>query len=291
MCAMRASYRDAMKIGMMVDWIADEHGLDFLFTTCSARNVKGEDLPKEITRYSNAHNKMLKRKDVMAINKGCIRKLEITYNAEETITYDMWHGKGRYKGKPMEDYFITRGLRIGDPNPNYDTYHTHLHVLWAVDKHYFKSRKYLNREKWLKLWQEVMKDDSITHMHVQRLKRGGENKEIQEIAKYAAKPDDYTHSQEVFDMFYKAIKGRKALTYNGLFRDGSKIHKEYKKAKLKHEPHIWDKYALVDTAEYVYMVKASWFGKEYAETARRELTNEEINAFFGQAEDDFELED
>ncbi|MDE9983016.1 protein rep, partial [Staphylococcus pseudintermedius] len=73
--------------------------------------------------------------------KGYVRKLEITYN------------------KKRDDY-----------NP-------HFHVLIAVNKSYFTDKRYyINQKKWLELWRSATKDESITQVHVQKIKQNN-NKE------------------------------------------------------------------------------------------------------------------
>ena len=53
------------------------------------------------------------------------------------------------------------------------------------------------------------------------------------------------YSQEVFDVFYKALKGRKTLTYNGKFQELKKL---YKANKL-------DDFKPVDDTQYVENIK------------------------------------
>ena len=94
-----------------------------------------------------------------------------------------------------------------------------------------------------------------------------DKKAISEIAKYGAKDSDYTVSQEVFDVFYKALKGKKLVTYNGLFKEVLKLYKDGKLDYLKE----------VDTNYYELLISHTWnFSKnEYNLFAFRELTNEE----------------
>jgi predicted ATPase with chaperone activity len=166
----------------------------------------------------------------------------------------------------MGEYFERKGLKIGDDNPNYDTYHTHFHVVFAVNPSYFKSREYIKQETWLNEWRDVMDDQSITQVDVRRVKQTENGKEVNELAKYAAKDSDYTQSQEVFDAFYKALKGRQVMTYNGLFAEANKL---FKADKL-------NSYIDMDNTEYVYMLLYRWGMKEYVEAERRELTDEEM---------------
>ena len=263
-CTYRLSKKDALKIHIIMKYLEDKHDTKYIMATFTAPNVKGNELQSEISRYGRAFKNLEKRKEVSKVNKGFIRKLEVTYNKEETITYDMWHGlKGK---KPMGEYYERKGLRIGDDNPNYDTYHVHYHVIFAVNKSYFTSKNYIKHEEWLRLWREAMDDESITQVDIRRIKRGQDkNGDINEIAKYAAKDSDYLINQEVFDVFYKSLKGRQIITYNKLFKEAVKL---YKAGELDH-------YKTSDTTEYVNMIYYKWGGKVYNETERRELTPRE----------------
>jgi len=226
MCAWRKVRKDALKIGVMMDYVETEHKKALLFLTLTAPNVAAEDLPKEITRFNKAFKNLIKRDCIGKINQGYMRKLEVTYNAER-----------------------------GD-------YHPHFHCVLAVNSSYFTDRTYVKQEKWLNLWRDVMGDDTITQVDVRRVKKTDNDKEIRELAKYAAKDSDYTRNQEVFDGFYKALKGRQVITYNGLFAGANK---KYKAGEL-------DGYIEKDMTEYVYLLMYRWGYGEYVEKERRELT-------------------
>ena len=51
------------------------------------------------------------------------------------------------------------------------------------------------------------------------------DKSAAEVAAYTAKDSDYLLSQDIFDVFYNALRGRQVLTYNGLFTTGNKLFK------------------------------------------------------------------
>jgi plasmid rolling circle replication initiator protein Rep len=237
MCAWRKARKDALMIGIMIQWIEEEYGKDFIFVTFTAPNVKGDKLRDEISNYNKAFYRLLRRDEIIAMNQGFVRKLEVTFNA----------------------------IR--------DDYHPHFHVIFAVNKGYFKNKEYIKQSRWLELWQEAMRDDSITQVDVRRVKKtaGGDerSKAIYEVAKYAAKDEDYTRSQEVFDVFYKSLKGRQVLTFGGLFKEAVK---KYKSKELEH-------YKTVDETEYIWQILYTWGGSEYAEKRRRELTPEERTQF------------
>jgi hypothetical protein len=192
----------------------------------------------------------------------------------------MWHGDKDKHIYARKDYYKRRGLKIGDMNPNYNTYHTHFHCLFAVNKSYFKSRDYVNQETWLNLWRDVMGDYGITQVDVRRVnvsagsgvsadgregKMIGKGKAANEAAKYAAKDTDYMVNETVFNTFYRALKGRQVLTYSGVFKD----------ANAKYKAKELEEYKRRDTTEYCYMLLYSWGNGEYIEKNCRELNEEE----------------
>ncbi|HEC0319718.1 TPA: protein rep, partial [Escherichia coli] len=128
-----------------------------------------------IKHYNHSFKKLMERKEVKTIVKGYARKLEITYNKERFITEKMY--------KKAQDYYDSKGLKVDDNNPNYDTYHPHFHVLIAVNKSYFSDTKqYINRDRWLELWQQTTDNPAITQVDVRKV-RENNNKEVSEVAK------------------------------------------------------------------------------------------------------------
>ena len=280
LCAMRKAAKETFKITLMMQYVEDVHKKAFVSLTLTAPNVKANKLSDEITKFNSAFKNLNKRKEVLPVNKGYLRKLEITYDKEPLITHDMYYGNFEKKMEPRCDYYDKRGLKVGDKNPNYDTYHTHFHVLMAVNRSYFTDRTYINQKKWLGMWRDVMGDPTITQVFVKRLKtdniQGGSS--AGEIAKYACKPGEYTVNKDVFDVFYAALKGRQLLTYNGLFNDVHKLYKKFEKKKGKErEEDPFFKYIKQDETEYIYMLLYQWCKDKYKEVKKRELTDEEYN--------------
>jgi len=227
MCRWREMKKDALKISVLMKHIQQKHNKTFLFLTLTAPNVTGDKLENEITKYNKAFKNLMKRPEVLLITKGYVRKLEITYNAER------------------------------------NDYHPHFHILIAVNNSYFK-KNYIKRDKWLRLWQEVMDDYSITQVHVSKWK-GEKDKNVYEIATYSAKDEELYYNESVFDVFYEALKGRQILTYSGLFAEANKLY------KAKELEHLKD----VDPTEYVYFLMYNWGLGEYIEKEKRELTESE----------------
>ena len=205
--------------------------------------MKAEDLPAEIDLYNKAFQRLVKRKEIASIFTGYIRKLEITYNADQ------------------------------------QTYHPHFHILFVVNKSYFTSRSYVKQAKWLELWREVTGNEKITQVDVRRLKNSAD-KSAAEVAAYTAKDSDYLLSQDIFDVFYNALRGRQVLTYNGLFTTGNKL---FKTKQL-------DQFREKDTTEYVWILMYRWGLGEYVEAERRGLTPEEQERLVGKIIDEKEID-
>lgn len=256
MCSWRKASKDALEISVLMEHLRLEEAKEFIFLTLTTPNVQADSLESEIKKYNDSFKKLLKRKEVLPVVKGYIRKLEVTYAKQEYITKDLY--------KRKKEYYDKRGLKIGDKEPNYNTYNPHFHVVIAVNKTYFKNKSYLTKERWLELWQEATGDKSITQVDVQKATLKNNN-QMYELAKYSAKDSDYLHSKEVFKVFYEALKGKQVLVFGGLFKDA---HKAYEKGEL-------DVYKEKDNIEYTYRLYYNWFKENYENTRLIELTEDE----------------
>lgn len=126
-------------------------------------------------------------------------------------------------------------------------------------------------------WRECMNDENITQLNVCRAK----DNSISEIAKYSAKDSDYLHSEEVFKVFYNALKGRQLLTYKGLFKDGAKLYKS------KDKENNLDKYKTTNITEYLDYL---WTSIKYNQKVIRKLTDEEYKDFNKHLIDEIDVE-
>lgn len=192
MCSWRKTKKDALKISIMMEYIKINFNYEFIFLTLTAPNVLGEKLNDEIIDFNKAFKRLSERKEFRKINKGYVRKLEVSYNKKE------------------------------------NTYHPHFHVIIAVSKSYFTSRDYLSKKKFLSLWRECKRDKLITQVDVRKID-ASDKKAILEIAKYGVKDNDYMVNQEVFDIFYNSLKRKQLVTFNCLFDE---VRKLYEKGKL-----------------------------------------------------------
>ena len=255
-CSWKKSRKDAIKIAIMLKAIEEEENKVFLFLTLTAPNCTADNLSSEIDRFNKAYHKMFKRRNVQGAVKGYIRKLEVTTDQEEYITNDLFRRK--------REYFEKRNLNIGDKNPQYNTYNPHFHAILIVNKTYFKNN-YIKHDTWLQMWRDCMDDESITQVRIEKLTDRGTTNGVLEVAKYAAKSDELLVSKSVFDVFYKSLKGRQILTFQGMA-------KEYAK---KYENRELDKYKEQDENVYTHLLTSLWSNSKYVNSLR-ELTKQEL---------------
>src|SRR5699024_1028395 len=178
------------------------------------------------------------------IVKGYARKLEITYNEER------------------------------------DDYHPQLHVLIAVNKNYFnQATQYISRDRWLELCQQVTKNPLITQADVRKVRSLKENR-IFEISKYSANDSDYIQNQKVYEVLYKALKGKRLIVFSGLFKEAMN---KFKNGEL-------DEYKEKDLTKYVYAIMYTWGDKKYLEMEKRLLTDDELEEINGKLIDEKDVD-
>lgn len=238
-CSWVEAKRNAFKILELIMYVREIEKKELVFMTLTVPNCKGEDLTVTIDKLNKSFKRLMETKRFKNICLGYIRKLEITYNKEA------------------------------------DTYHPHFHIIMAVNKSYFTSRDYLKILDLLELWRKATKDESITQVDLKKV-RMGSIKEVMEIATYTTKMKDLYSDEEVFIVLYGALRGRQIITYNGIFKDLSKLQEEKKLdvSNIKQLTDIQEK----ATKEVSYKWKKE--EKEYEEYYVRELAEDEIEKFY-----------
>lgn len=262
-CTWKTAKKDAIKISVMMEAVKEIEDKEFLFLTLTAPNVSGEELRDEIDRFNKAVNRLFKRRNVERVVKGYIRKLEVTTDQEKIITEELY--------KRKKDYYDLRGLKAGDPNPTYNTYHPHMHIIVVVNKSYFNMpSEFISKAEWLEMWRGCMRDNSITQVDAKKVRstESGNSKAVLEIAKYSAKGNDLYHSEAVFDTFYIALKRRQLIVYSGMMKDYAK---KFKGGEL-------DRFKKVNEDEYTHLLQSVWRGSGYG-SKLRELTQEELELY------------
>jgi len=256
-CTWKTAKKDAIKISIIMEAVKEIEDKEFLFLTLTAPSVSGGELRGEIDRFNKAVNRLFKRRNVERAVKGYIRKLEVTTDQEKLITEKLY--------KKKKDYYDFRGLKVNDPNPTYNTYHPHMHIIVTVNKSYFDDKRYfISKAEWLEMWRGCMNDNSITQVDARKVSERGNSNAVLEIAKYSAKGQDLYHSEKVFDAFYMALKKRQLIVYSGVMKDYAK---KFKIGDL-------DIFKKVNEDEYTHLLQSVWRGSGY-DSKLRELTKTE----------------
>lgn len=175
----------------------------YILLTLTVPNVSAEELGDKISDMAKGWKRLVKRVEFTRATVGWFRTLEVTHNAKN------------------------------------DTYHPHYHVLVCVPSGYFK-KSYIKQDRWVGLWQEAMKDHTITQVDVRKIKpnpkRTGSDalsSAAAEVGKYATKPSDYLKKANA-DYAYIAIakvvrdlsvnlNRRKLVAFGGLMLEYSKL--------------------------------------------------------------------
>ena len=128
-----------------------------------------------------------------------------------------------------QDYYKARGLYIGDPNPNYEYFHPHIHVIWVVEKGYFSSDDYLDIKDLVKIWQKCLKVDYqpvcyIKKIYSKKKKKNPLASSVAEVAKYPVKCtdfllDDKKKTDDVVKTLTEAFDHRHMFQFYGVFKD------------------------------------------------------------------------
>ncbi len=219
MCSWRRSYKIFGQVSKIMNYVKTEYGTkyDFIFVTLTVPNCAPSDLDKTIDKLLSSFHKLINYKRVKRAIKGFFRALEVTRN--------------------------------NDPSSkSFNTYHPHIHVVFAVLRSYFNDCSFIKRDDWLSMWQKATKDPTITQVDVR--KAGKKRKEgqtaadalaaaVAEIAKYAVKGSDFLGKmdkdgnvivplpEELQDDIVKtlapALAYRRLCAFGGLFEDVRKI--------------------------------------------------------------------
>ncbi len=246
LCSYRKARKDGLKILTMMKAIEELENKSFLFLTLTYKRVEADELEDTIKFLNKSFKKLFERKEIEKMNLGYIKKIEVTYDKYKTINKKTFSKR--------KEYFKVRGLKVGDNNPTYDTYHPHFHIIISVDKFYFTNpRVYLSRDKFLRLWQESTGDYNITQVDVRKVSSTDDKNKVSELAKYSAKDSDYLYTERVFDVFYKALKGKRLLTYSKIFKD---YQKKYENGEL-------DEFKEKDENKYIYFLETFWINNDY----------------------------
>lgn len=162
-CTWRRSLQISAKIFERFETWPGVEGKRLLFLTLTVPNCSVSELRNTIKKINSGWKRLTERETFPAV--GWIKNIEVTRNLEN------------------------------------NSCHPHCHVLLLVEPSYFKDKTYLSHEKWLQLWRDCVKDQSITQVDIRAVRRKhGEILQeagiqtmagvVAEISKYPTKPAD-----------------------------------------------------------------------------------------------------
>ena len=198
LCSWRRSLKSYYNTMKIVDYINQHYSnTAYIFVTLTVQNCKADKLSDTLDLLFSALQRLTQRKEVKAVWRGSVRNLEVTHNVDIN-------------------------------NAWYDTYHPHIHMLVAVNKSYFKDKRYISRAKLSQLWQECLRVDYLPQVDIRACK-GSDAKAVAECSKYATKAsdylifDDWDLTVETVRTLDKALANRRLINYSGMFRDVKRI--------------------------------------------------------------------
>lgn len=192
MCEWRKSLRSSQDLLKVCHYVSEDNpSYRYLFLTLTIPNVKGENLPGAITGMMKAFDRMRNIEDYKKAVKGHFRSLEVTYNLQR------------------------------------DDYHPHFHVLLCVPPGYF-SKYYIPKARWLEMWQDAMRDKSITQVDIRKVgSKKGISGAVTEVAKYSTKVKDVLDKGKLSDddsgrilkHLYEGLQNRRLQAYAGILKE------------------------------------------------------------------------
>lgn len=185
-CAWRRMRKFALENALMLTDFAVRTNYKYIFLTVTVKNCAGTELQQVLTSMLQAWSKLLKIRRIKALNMGCIRNLEITYNRRSK------------------------------------TYHPHIHAIIAVPPSYIGA-DYITQSEWAEYWRKAMDLDYTPVTDVRAIKDIVNDKSCWEISKYVAKIATYINLKpseldNVIMCMDIALTNRRIISYTGVFR-------------------------------------------------------------------------
>jgi plasmid rolling circle replication initiator protein Rep len=182
MCQWRKSLLWKALMYKSYDEIMQKHPTHrFVFLTLTIKNPTIGDLRETIQHMNKSWQRLIKRKEFMAVVDGWIRTTEVT--------------------RPKQPRKNKKDPIVYCPETKNTHAHPHFHVILMVDPSYF-GRNYIKQLKWAELWGDCLRADyvPVVDVRVVKPKKGadddGMKAAIAETLKYAVKPDDIMHDNE-----------------------------------------------------------------------------------------------
>lgn len=197
---------------------ADHPNVSFISLTLTVKNCEVENLKETINWMNQSFYKLVRRKAFPGL--GWVKSTEVTA------------GKNRSDLSKSDSFESTEII-----NSKVSKAHPHFHCIIIVPNSYFKSRKYLSKDKWIKLWQKSLKVDYLPSIKVNKVyltkKReqkignqlGRELTDDEKVfygliegLKYSVKESDLTADPYWLDAITKQLHNTRAISMGGIFK-------------------------------------------------------------------------
>ena len=199
MCNWRRSLKLFGQVSRIADRILDDvPSTRFIFITLTVRNCEAAELSEVLNSINKGFQLLTQKKQTFAPAAklkanlaGYLKAVEITYNAKK------------------------------------NTYHPHLHCIFAVKQGYFTGAGYIKKSDYQGLWRQALKLDYEPIVHVENIKNGT-SKAVAEVAKYPTKTadllsiEDKEQAAKSVALLHRTLKGRRLITFGGVFAQAKK---------------------------------------------------------------------
>jgi plasmid rolling circle replication initiator protein Rep len=224
MCAWRKALKMSWQVSRILDWVEILYPTYVpSFMTLTLRNCPAEELSSALDILLRGWHELEKNRLVKGIIKGYFRAVEITYDGDKII------GQRRYA--ECREYYDRQGIKPGDVNPNFDTFHPHIHAIVLLDQSYFQGPDYLKTSEWAALWQQAARldYDPVCDIRVCKTEKGGGRRQaVAEVAKYTLKDSDFLRGDDIaatdrlVGILSKAVYKRRLFAFGGVMKQIAK---------------------------------------------------------------------
>jgi len=232
-CSWRKTIKQTTELNSMIDFMDTDNNRYLFMTLTGGKRVFGDTeaeaiqaIKDRIDLLNKAFAKLMKRKQIKNSILGYYRSLEMPVDKEQYITSKIYNKLDNKKG-----------LKIGDINPNYLSYHPHFHIIWSVKEEYFSKNNdlYITDKQWGNLWAECLNIGFTPIIDIRAIKTDKNNKNnddlrggIKEVTKYAVKDTDYiiksdpALTDKLVCILNEALKGKRTISLGGNFKKANK---------------------------------------------------------------------
>lgn len=189
MCSWRRSLKIFGQASQVMD-VAKEQGLRFVFVTLTVKNCSGSMLSRTLDQLYKSVTRLHRMKEIKGAVQGWMRAYEITHNTDRQ-------------------------------SKSFDTYHPHIHEIWAVRPSYFK-KGYVSQAKLTENWQTALQVDYAPRTDIRAVKTKDKG-HVREVAKYAVKPgdilvDDHDLTDRAVYTLDQALYRRRLVAWGGVLK-------------------------------------------------------------------------